>query len=304
MEKSKIDGLYRAIKKNNYQKIHEIYNLVKKGEIFSKEDIEKLFNIFMMEWNDIEPWEYHKIQDMIFLSLEGEEIEKRVEIFTKNIIKMILNCPEHVGAFFTMMKYSFDEQQKRLFSDKIKELKAEKIINQYLEKGYDELQRLETINRSKNIEKYIEVESLGEFKFTNPTRLEKDIKIEFFQENYPVPIVINCKEKWEVSEFLKSMIVKFMRYLEQNKEKLENDILKYYKKEVRDIAENEGWIKFYTDIHKTKDLRNVMEVVGIDIDDLEEGIEFQIIFGCDWEDDGFMIQINQRFEVEKIGTYC
>lgn len=306
MNKSKVDELYRAIRKTNYQKIYEICNCVQDGEVFSKEDINRLFCIYTMEWDYIEPWIYHKTQDMIFLSLIGEETEEKMEVFVKNIIEMILNYSEYVEDFFSMIESSFSEEEQKLFDEKIKKLGGESIINDFLKNGFDELERIKNINQYQNIKKYVEIEGMEEFVFTNSMRLEQKVNVDFLGDTYSIPIVINCKTKWGISDFLKSILSKFMNYLKENKSNLEKEMLNYYQKGVKKMAEEEGWLENYTNIYNTEELIKVIELVLIDIDDNDDDkVDFQLVFLCGWEEDNTcMIQINQNFEIDKIGKYC
>lgn len=135
MSKSKIDELYNAIAEEEFDKVSDIANEIEEGIEVELEDIEKLFDIYTMEWNYIEPWEYHKVEDIIFFALKGSDIEKRFEIFVENISNMI---SDGMGPsnFFNMSIYSFDEKEKELFIKKIREQGSTKDIVNYLKQEF------------------------------------------------------------------------------------------------------------------------------------------------------------------------
>lgn len=307
-KKSRIDMLYKTIRKMNYEKFSEISDLILKEKKFSGNDIEGLFNIFMIDWlySSMEPWQYHKIQDIIFVAVI-EKPEERMKIFANNIIKMVLNYPEHIDSFFSMMKSSFSEKENVMFNDEIRAMGGEEIINQYLKNGNDMQKKMVQINNEINNKESIELEEIGEFEFVNSRCLQGEIEIDFFQDSYDACITIYSQTEWEISDSLTELIAKFIQYLKQNKERIECKILEYYEKEVKNMAEEGGWIEFYKEIYRDiddpKDLGNIMELIGIDIDDYgEDGVEFQIVFSDDWEE-LTMVQINQKFEIETVGEY-
>lgn len=307
-KKSRIDMLYKTIRKMNYEKFSEISDLILQEKNFSGNDIEELFNIFMMDWlySSMEPWQYHKIQDIIFVAVI-EKPEERMKIFANNIIKMVLNYTEHVDAFFSMMKSSFGEKENVMFNDEIRTMGGEEIINQYLKNGNNIQKKMVQIKNEINDKESIELGEIGEVEFVNSRCLQGEIEIDFFQDSYDTYLTIYSQTEWEISDSLTELVVKFIQYLKQNREEIEYKILEYYEKEVKNMAEEGGWIEFYKEIYRDidspKDLGNIMELVGINIDDCgEDGVELQIVFSDDWEE-LTMVQFNQKFEIEIVGEY-
>jgi len=111
MEKQNIEELYASIEMEDFDKLRDIMDEVRSGNIFALRDISKLCDVFLIDWKYIEPFQYLYIQKMILLSINGTDKSAGFEILADKLNEIEIKAPIHVKSFlhFIFFNYSDDE---------------------------------------------------------------------------------------------------------------------------------------------------------------------------------------------------
>lgn len=149
MSKQSIEKLYRCIEKENYAAFSKILKEVRAGNVFDLSDLDRLCDVFCIEWSHIEPFQYRDIQRMIILSINYGDKNLGMTILANKLNEIAQKQPIHIKSFlnFLINSYTYDDLDilaKNLHNQDKKNIFADKLV---LLKDTEDIEKINKIDR-------------------------------------------------------------------------------------------------------------------------------------------------------------
>lgn len=111
MKKQSIKKLYDCIEKEKFEAFKSIIKEARDGNVFELCDIDKLCDVFLIDWTYIEPFQYKDVQRLIVWSMEKADKEKGMEILCNKLNEIAEKKPIHIQSFLNFLINGYSKEE-------------------------------------------------------------------------------------------------------------------------------------------------------------------------------------------------